>query len=124
MIEVRSKARASARALLEMMQLLNRGEILFLVTDQKGTGGDFRGTLFGKELKLYGGPFILGQRTGKPFLPMYTVRDEKNRIAIHFLPPFYLDGADLESDVRKVTGFFERVMRVHPDQYLWDRDRW
>ena len=124
MVEVRSKARAAASALRKMIRLLNRGDILFLVADQRGTGGEYRGTLFGKELKLYGGPFILGQRTGKHFLPMYTVRDEKNRIAIHFLEPFCLDGKDLKSDIGKVTGFFERVIRTHPDQYLWDRDRW
>jgi KDO2-lipid IV(A) lauroyltransferase len=124
LIEVRSRPRASTAALGRMIHLLNRGEPLFLVADQRGKGGEYRGTLFGTRQKLYGGPFVLGKKTGKPFLPMYSVRDEKNRIAIHFLEPFFLNGQDTAADIRKVTDFFELMMREHPDQYLWDRDNW
>jgi lauroyl/myristoyl acyltransferase len=123
-IEVPPRRQAASRALLHMIRLLKRGEIIFLVADQKGTGKGYRGNLFGKEVKLYGGPFTLGQRTGVLFLPLYTVRDDKNRIAIHFMEPFPLTGEDISADIKKVTDFFEFLMREHPDQYLWDRDRW
>jgi len=124
LVEVRPGAKSAARALVEMIRLLNRGEIIFLVADQRGTGGDFMGELFGKMLRQYGGPYILGKRTKKPFLPMYSLRDQRDKIAIHFEKPFYLNGDDLEKDIAKVTGFFERVMRAHPEQYLWSKDRW
>jgi KDO2-lipid IV(A) lauroyltransferase len=124
LIEVRSGAKNAARALAKMIRLLNQGEIIFLVADQRGTGGKFMGELFGKMLRQYGGPYILGQRTKKPFLPMYSLRDERDKIAVHFEKPFYLNGDELESDIKKVTGFFEKVMREHPEQYLWTKDRW
>jgi|GEM_PF-2476143 len=123
-VEIRASAGVSSGALIEMIHLLNQGQILFLVADQRGTGGDYKGVLFRKELKMFGGPFIIGQRTRTPFLPMYNYRNENDRIEVHFEEPFYLNGEDLESDIGKVCGFFEKMMREHPDQYLWDRDRW
>jgi len=124
LIEVRPGAKNAARALAKMIRLLKQGEIIFLVADQRGTGGDFMGELFGKMLRQYGGPYVLGQRAKKPFLPMYSLRDRQDKIAVHFEQPFYLNGDDLKKDIKRVTGFFEKVMREHPEQYLWSKDRW
>jgi KDO2-lipid IV(A) lauroyltransferase len=124
LLESSVKRGKSARTLMKIIKLIRQGEIVYLVADQRGEGGDIEGEIFGKKLKLFGGPFITGKRTGKPCLPMYSLRDERNRIAVHFEEPFYLKGDDLQEDVRKVSAFFERIMREHPEQYLWARDLW
>ena len=124
LLESSRDPRVSARTLVQMIRLLNQGEIIFLVADQGGRGGEVEGTLFGKRLRFFGGPFVIGKRTRKPFLPLYCLRDEGNRIALNFDPPFFLDGEDPVADVEKVTAFFEKIMREHPEQYLWSKDRW
>jgi lauroyl/myristoyl acyltransferase len=116
--------RRSARSLLKMIDVLNKGEIVYLVADQEALGGEYRGTLFGKELRIFGGPFILGQKTKKIILPHYNYRDENERIAICFDPPVHLNGEDLSRDIDTVMEFFERHIREHPDQYIWSQDRW
>jgi len=124
LLEVSRNPRVSARTLLRMIDLVKRGEVVFLVADQVASGGDFRGSLFGADLRIFGGPFIVGKKTHIPFLPMYTLRDKKNRIALYFEKPFYLNGENLNEDIKKVTGFFEKNIGAHPGQYLWSQDRW
>lgn len=124
LLEASRDPRVSARTMLRMIDLVNRGQIIYLVADQAALGGNFRGSLFGAELRIFGGPFILGKKTGTPFLPLYSLRDSRNRIALYFEEPFFLNGSCLEEDIRKVTSFFERNIAVHPEQYLWSQDRW
>jgi len=124
LLEASRNPRTSARTLMKMLKLLNDGEIIYLVADQYALTENIKGNLFGKELSIFGGPFILGKKTKKAFLPMYTLRDEKNRIAIYFEEPFFLNGNDLRRDIKKVTDFFERNISKHPEQYLWSQDRW
>jgi KDO2-lipid IV(A) lauroyltransferase len=116
--------RVSGRTLVRMIRLVRRGEVLYLVADQAGLGEGYRGTFFGAELSVFGGPFILGARTGTPFLPLFTLRDRDNRLALHFEQPFHLDGEDPEGDVARVMSFFEQAVSAHPEQYLWSQDRW
>lgn len=116
--------RVSGRTMVRMMELVKRGEVLYLVADQAALGEGLRGTLFGADLSVFGGPFILGARTKTPFLPLYTLRDSKKRLALHFEEPFHLDGEDRDRDIRRVMRFFERVIGDHPEQYLWSQDRW
>jgi KDO2-lipid IV(A) lauroyltransferase len=123
-LETSYDPRVSARTLLKMLNLLKDGEIIYLVADQQALGGNYRGILFGKELGIFGGPFILGQKTGKPVLPLYNFRDEKNKIALCFEEPFYLKGENIEEDISLVMSFFERNIRKHPEQYIWSQDRW
>lgn len=123
-LETSYNPRVSAKCLLQMIGLLNRGEIVYILADQEALAGNYKGELFGKELSIFGGPFILGQKTKKPVLPMYTFRDERNKIALCFEKPFYLNGENLKNDIAKVIGFFEKKIREHPDQYIWSQDRW
>ena len=116
--------RRSARSLLKMIDVLNKGEIVFLVADQEALGGEYRGMLFGKELRIFGGPFILSQKTKKTILPHYSYRDKNGRIALCFDPPITLSGEDREADITLVIEFFERHIREHPEQYVWSQDRW
>jgi len=124
LLEASRDPRVSALTLMRMIELLNRGEIIYLVADQEALGEGFKGRLFGAEINIFGGPFILGRKTHAPFLPMYSLRDGRDKIALHFEMPFFLNGENLEEDVKKVTGFFEKNIAVHPEQYLWSQDRW
>ncbi len=116
--------KVSLRTLFRMIELVKNGQVVYLVADQAALGGNYRGTLFGADLKIFGGPFVVGRKTHTPFLPVYNLRDEADRIALFFEKPFYLDGEDLTQDIRKVTDFFERNIGAHPEQYLWSQDRW
>lgn len=124
LLETSRDPKVSLRTLFRMIDLVKSGNTIYLVADQAAFGGDYRGTLFGADLRIFGGPFIVGQKTGTPFLPMYNLRDENNRIALYFEEPFYLNGENLLEDIGTVTGFFERNIGAHPEQYLWSQDRW
>mgnify|MGYP000041114096 CR=1 FL=1 len=87
LIPVGRDPRLSAKALLYMIDLLKRGEILFIVADQAPQGGNFTANFFGKKLRVFGGPYILGIKTVKPLIPMYSIRNGRNKIAINFDKP-------------------------------------
>ncbi|MCK5095201.1 MAG: hypothetical protein KAR18_10765, partial [Spirochaetes bacterium] len=59
-----------------------------------------------------------------PFLPMYTLRDERNRIVINFEEPFYMKEGNMDQDIDRIMNFFERHISVHPEQYIWSQERW
>lgn len=124
LLEASRDPRVSGRTMVRMIELVKQGEVLYLVADQAALGEGYRGTLFGAELSIFGGPFILGARTRTPFLPLYTLRDSKNRLALHFEKPLHLIGEDRDRDIGTVMAFFERVIGDHPEQYLWSQDRW
>jgi KDO2-lipid IV(A) lauroyltransferase len=123
-LETGYDARRSARSLLKMIEVLNTGGIVFLVADQEALSGEYRGMLFGKELGIFGGPFILGQKTGKKLLPHHSFREKGGKIALCFDPQFYLDGRNPKGDIARVMEFFERHISEHPGQYIWSQDRW
>jgi len=124
LLAVSRNPRISAQSLLKMIKLLENGEIIYLVGDQAALGGEYRGKFFGKELRVFGGPFILGKKTGRSILPLYSIREKDNRIGLHFEAPFKLDGNDVEKDITRVNDFFERNIAKYPEQYLWSQDRW
>jgi KDO2-lipid IV(A) lauroyltransferase len=124
LLEARRDPKTSARTFFQMRDLLKSGEIIYLVADQQALGGDMKGKLFGKEIRVFGGPFILAEKTHKPVLPFYTLRDEKNRIALYFEEPFYIECGELARGIERAMRFFERVIAQHPEQYLWSQDRW
>lgn len=124
LLGTRYDPRTSAMTFFKMRDLLNHGEIIFLVADQEALGGDLKGKLFGKKIKIFSGPFILGQKTKKPFLPMYTLRDERNRIVINFEEPFYMKEGNMDQDIDRIMNFFERHISVNPEQYIWSQERW
>jgi lauroyl/myristoyl acyltransferase len=123
-LETGYDTRRSAKTLLTMIDVLKKGGIVFLVADQEAFAGEYRGTLFGKELRVFGGPFILGQKTGVRILPHYNYREKNGRLALCFDPPFSLNGKDLTGDIGMVMDFFEKCIGAHPDQYIWSQDRW
>jgi len=124
LLETSRDPKTSAKTLMKMVKLLKNREIVYLVADQSAISGGIRGEFFGKELNVFGGPFILGQKTKRPILPMYTLRDKKNRIALYFEKPFFLNGEDIKNDIKMVNDFFERSIKKAPEQYLWSQDRW
>jgi len=124
MLETSYDPRVSTKSLIKMIRLLENGKIVFIVSDQEALGGDYTGKLFGKEIKVFGGPFILGKKTVRPILPMYTIRNNRDKIELYFEPPFYLSGENKDEDIAKLTTFFERNISKYPDQYLWSQDRW
>ena len=124
MLKASYDPKVSAKSLIEMIKLLEKGEILFIVSDQEALSDGYVGKLFGKEIKVFGGPFILSKKTGRPVLPMYSIRNRKDKIELHFEAPFFLNGENLKHDISRLTDFFERNISKYPGQYLWSQDRW
>lgn len=116
--------------LREIPDRLNRGEVVSFLCDQDarqfGTFVDF----LGRPASTHRGPAMHSLRTGKPILPMFTIRERGATHRIIYGEPIFPPEApeDIDIAVRDLTQAFTRqleaVVRRYPDQYFWIHRRW
>lgn len=108
---------------------LKRGEILIIPIDQnagkKGVFVDF----FGRPASTPAGPVVFAQRTGAPLVPMYIIREERNKHRLIIEPEVPLVNTgdkerDLITNTQRLTKVIERYVRKYPSQWWWMHNRW
>ncbi len=108
-----------------MIERLRANEIIGILPDQNTDEAYL--PFFGHPAGTTLGPGVIASRTGAAVVPMWTVRIGPNRYQINFepvmepLPGYEVNG---EGMMRAVMAFLERVIRLHPEQWLWFHDRW
>ena len=121
-VEQTKAARPAIRALRE-------NAIVVLIADLvKG----FRAApvrLFGREAHIAAGPAHLAVRTGAALVPTVALRQPDNTSVIACEPPLYADPrADPAAEVSRlsqaIANYFERVIRMHPEQWYPFRPLW
>ncbi|MBY0436397.1 MAG: lysophospholipid acyltransferase family protein [Cyclobacteriaceae bacterium] len=75
------------------------------------------------------GATVLALRTGAAVVPTYIYLDAKGRQQMHILPeiPLEISGdeeKDLVVNTQNFTRFIEKVIREHPEQWVWMHERW
>ena len=75
------------------------------------------------------GAAILALKTGATILPAYIHLGKDNLQHIRFLPeiPLELTGdeeQDLIRNTQNYTRYIEKVVRLHPEQWVWMHERW
>jgi KDO2-lipid IV(A) lauroyltransferase len=66
----------------------------------------------------------LAARTGAAVIPGFALWSEtEGRYVLRFYPPLETTGC-AEEDTRRLQSLLERVIREHPDQWLWIHRRW
>ncbi|HET9399636.1 MAG TPA: lysophospholipid acyltransferase family protein [Candidatus Acidoferrales bacterium] len=119
------------RAAREMLRILGRGETIGILADQntlpeEGVFVDF----FGVPACTTSGLARIALRTGAAVVPGYVLWDDPSAIyRLCFEPSVQLArSGDEEQDVLENTARFakviERVIREHPDQWVWVHKRW
>ena len=115
---------------LKFARIMRAGEPLGLLLDQnagsKGVILDFLG-LPASHHTVAG---VMAQRFGAQVLPLYLIREPQPlrfrmivEPAITADPALPAEKAELDV-VERLTRSMERIVRAHPDQWLWLHDRW
>jgi len=111
-----------------LRHLKNNG-ILGMITDQNARRieGVFV-PFFGRQACTLPSLALLARRTGAPVLPVYSYRTGKGHHVVFEKPFSYNPTADLDGDLlertRMYTEWTEKVVRLHPEQWIWLHNRW
>jgi KDO2-lipid IV(A) lauroyltransferase len=113
----------------KILRLLAENKSVGIVPDQDvdALGGLFV-PFFGAPAYTPSGPAWLCVRSGAPILPIFLLR-EGDRLRFHLEEPIRpVPGADRDAEVERVTRAWsaavEKVIREHPDQWVWFHRRW
>jgi KDO2-lipid IV(A) lauroyltransferase len=119
------------RAARDGLRVLRAGDLLVMPVDQnqKHHEGVFV-DLFGIPACTTPGPARLGAHTGVPVVPAFLVRiGESDQHRLVVLPDVELvhtgeRAADVVTNTRRCSDVIERMLREHPDQWIWFHHRW
>lgn len=111
-----------------ILRKLQAGEIVSLFVDEdrrKGIPVEF----FGKPAYTPTGPAVISLRSGAPLVPMFAVREGKNRHRIIIEPAGEFElGENKNENIATIiawcTGAIENMVRRYPDQWTWFNARW
>mgnify|MGYP005839200007 CR=1 FL=1 len=110
-------------------QTLKEKKIVAMVADQRGPAEGVRVDFFGKKVSVYSGPAVLALKTGAPLICGMAVRDKNYKYKTE-LVEISKDNLP-ESEEEKIlaisqryTFYLEKVIREHPEQWLWMHKRW
>lgn len=114
----------------DILKACKQNQVVIFVIDQ------FMGKPFGIESRFFGrktgsayGLSLFALKTGAPVLPVYAYRDAELRTHVAFEPviPFEkTEDRDLQFAhmTQKYNDQVEKIVRRHPDQWMWVHRRW
>ncbi|MEW6324532.1 MAG: lysophospholipid acyltransferase family protein [Nitrospirota bacterium] len=115
----------------DMIQALRRGECVGILLDQNTARhqGLFV-PFFGRPACTAKGLALMARRTGAPVVPMFIARvgsSDRHRVTIQ--PAIdWTRGPTIEEELvvntARCTAAIERMVRAHPEQWLWMHRRW
>ena len=114
--------REAARGILRALQ---NNEAVGILIDQNTTPAegafiDF----FGMKACAGTGFAKIAARTGAAVIPGFALwSDEENKYVLRFYPPVEIT-RDADQDTQRIHSFLERIIKEHPDQWLWIHRRW
>lgn len=115
---------AGALLSFDLLKALRAGEIVSIQGDRaEGEVGHVTARLFGHEVQLPNGPFVLALVAQVPIYPLFIARFGCRRYAIIVREPIRLENTgDRESDIAKGVGqwcaILERIVAEHWDQWF------
>jgi KDO2-lipid IV(A) lauroyltransferase len=75
------------------------------------------------------GPVILSQKYGAPIMPVFNHMQEDHTYCVTFSKELDLVNTgnkeqDLITNVQKCSDEYEKIIRQHPEQWIWMHERW
>ncbi len=115
-------------AVKEGFKAIKRGIPLGIVGDQGMPDSGFVSDFLGRKAYTSPLPAILSYRTGAPIV-VATIRRTSGHYVIHYSDPIYPDvQAESEKEIARLMHhaleLFETSIKEHPDQWLWQHNRW
>lgn len=111
-----------------ILRKLRSGEIVSLFIDEDRSQG-IPVEFFGKPAYTPTGPAVLALRSGASLVPMFAVREGRNRHRIIIQPAGEFElGDDKDENIAAIitwcTRVIENMIRQYPDQWTWFNARW
>jgi KDO2-lipid IV(A) lauroyltransferase len=116
-------------ALKGILRALKDKKTIGLLLDQDtGMDGVFV-PFFGRMAWTQSGVARVAKKTGAPLVPCFIVRQRNARYHIHIEPEVEVPSTgseekDIRLAVERYTQIIERIIRLHPDQWVWMHERW
>lgn len=109
----------------EILRALSAGGAVGILTDQNTTPAEGVFIDFFGRKACAGTAFVkFAHHTGAAVVPGYALWSEsEKRYILRFDPEITMTG-DVAADTQRVHAELERVIRAHPDQWLWVHRRW
>jgi KDO2-lipid IV(A) lauroyltransferase len=114
-----------------VVDCVRQGKCVGFVADQDAGRHGLFVDFFGCPASTARGPAMFAIELGLPLVPMFMVRDAtpERHLVLHVGTPLYaVPGADIKSEVRRLTEAhtrqLEAVVRQHPEDYFWWHRRW
>lgn len=114
---------------MRLFKVLKSGGSIAILIDQdtkvKSRFVDF----FGMKAATPIGATVLALRTGASVVPTYIYLGDDGKQHMHILPeiPLVVTGdeeTDLIVNTQNFTNFTEKIVREHPEQWVWMHERW
>lgn len=127
----RHKTVSKEKGLRPLLRAWKEGETITIVADQhasKNEGVDV--VFFGHPARAHATPALLHLKTGLPIVLVYLLRADDNfHFVFHCTEPFiFTPTGNKEADVKAIcqryTSNLEKIIRKHPEQWLWAHRRW
>jgi KDO2-lipid IV(A) lauroyltransferase len=114
---------------LRFMRALAAGEIVALMIDQHTSEGRVRVNFLGRPAWTPRSVAMLHLATRVPVLTAFALRTGRLRYEVHAVGPARVElSGDRDRDAQALTQALadevERVVRAHPEQYMWGHRRW
>jgi KDO2-lipid IV(A) lauroyltransferase len=111
-----------------ILRKLRAGEIVALLVDEDRAQG-IPVEFFGKPAYTPTGPAVLSQRSGAALVPMFAIREGRNRHRIIIEPAGEFElGDDKGENIATITTWctrtVENMIRRYPGQWTWFNPRW
>ena len=110
-------------------QTLKEKKIVAMVADQRGPEEGAKVDFFGKKVAAYTGPAALALKIGAPIICGITIRgnDYKYKMVLIEISQDNLPESEEDKILeisQRYTSYLEKVIRKHPEQWLWMHKRW
>jgi KDO2-lipid IV(A) lauroyltransferase len=114
-----------SEAARKILRALGAGEAVGILIDQNTTPAEGVFIDFFGRKACAGTAFVkFAHRTGAAVVPGYALWSERDKKYILRFDPEVPMGGDVQADTQLVHAALERVIREHPDQWLWIHRRW
>ena len=107
----------------KMYNILNKKEILVLISDQDARSRGVFVDFLGQQASTPRGAAIFYKRTGAPLIVGTCIQTDLNKYQIEFVSvkPNKIDEREI---TQTYTNIFSAYIRKHPEQYFWFHRRW
>lgn len=114
---------------MRLFKVLKSGGSIAILIDQDTKVKSRFVEFFGMKAATPIGATVLALRTGASVVPTYIYLGDDGKQHMHILPeiPLVVTGdeeTDLIVNTQNFTNFTEKIVREHPEQWVWMHERW